>query len=237
MRSGTASSSARSCDTRRTVPGNASSAASSASRLSRSRWFVGSSRTRKFAPEATRSASARRRRSPPDSAVTARSCVSQPEKRKRPSRFWACGREGWWRRPPCPAPSRDPGAPARVGRSTRGSRRGRAAPRLRRAHARRGALRGASSCRCRSGRRARPFRHARSRSPCLRAGACRRLQARFPLLRGRPVPERGGERKSNPSVRRLRVSDSCSPAARARSFSRRPICVSFAWACFAFDFL
>ena len=56
------------------MPGNASSAASSASRLSRSRWFVGSSRTRKFAPEATTSASARRRRSPPESAVTGFSC-------------------------------------------------------------------------------------------------------------------------------------------------------------------
>ena len=50
VRSATASSSARSCDTSSTVPGNASSAASSASRLSRSRWFVGSSSTRKFAP-------------------------------------------------------------------------------------------------------------------------------------------------------------------------------------------
>ena len=53
IRSGTASSSARSCETSSTVPGNASSAASSASRDSTSRWFVGSSRTRKFAPDAT----------------------------------------------------------------------------------------------------------------------------------------------------------------------------------------
>ena len=68
VRSATASSSARSWETSRTVPGNASSAASSASRLSRSRWFVGSSSRRKFAPEATTSASASRRRSPPESA-------------------------------------------------------------------------------------------------------------------------------------------------------------------------
>src|SRR4051812_28330836 len=77
----TASSRARSCETSRTVPGKASSAPSSASRLSRSRWFVGSSRTRKFAPEATASASASRRRSPPESTVTAFSWASQPEKR------------------------------------------------------------------------------------------------------------------------------------------------------------
>src|SRR2546428_489626 len=48
------SSSARSCETSSTVPGNASSAPSSASRLSRSRWFVGSSSTRRFAPERER---------------------------------------------------------------------------------------------------------------------------------------------------------------------------------------
>ena len=84
--------SARSCETSRTVPGKASSAASSASRLSRSRWFVGSSRTRKFAPDATTSASARRRRSPPESTATAFCCSSQPEKRKRPRRFCASGR-------------------------------------------------------------------------------------------------------------------------------------------------
>src|SRR4051812_540673 len=77
----TASSRARSCETSSTVPGKASSAVSSASRLSRSRWFVGSSSTRKLAPEATASASARRRRSPPESTVTAFSWASQPEKR------------------------------------------------------------------------------------------------------------------------------------------------------------
>ena len=73
------------------MPGNASSAASSASRLSRSRWLVGSSRTRKFAPDATTSASASRRRSPPESATTGLSWSSQPEKRKRPSSACACG--------------------------------------------------------------------------------------------------------------------------------------------------
>ena len=55
-------------------PGNASSAASSASRLSRSRWLVGSSSTRKFAPEATIAARASRRRSPPESTETCFSC-------------------------------------------------------------------------------------------------------------------------------------------------------------------
>src|SRR5438445_774540 len=44
----TASSSARSWETSRTAPLNARSASSSASRLSMSRWFVGSSRIRTF---------------------------------------------------------------------------------------------------------------------------------------------------------------------------------------------
>ncbi len=42
--------------------------------------------------EATTRASARRRRSPPDSAATGFSCSSQPEKRNRPRRFCASGR-------------------------------------------------------------------------------------------------------------------------------------------------
>ena len=73
-------------------PGNASSAASSDSRDSRSRWFVGSSSTRRFAPEATTIASASRRRSPPDSTAAGFSCSSQPEKRNWPSSDWASGR-------------------------------------------------------------------------------------------------------------------------------------------------
>src|SRR5581483_10895484 len=91
-RPATASSSARSCDTSSTVPGNASSAASSDSRDSRSRWFVGSSSTRKFAPDATTIARASRRRSPPDSETTRFSCSSHPEKRKRQSSACASGR-------------------------------------------------------------------------------------------------------------------------------------------------
>ena len=74
------------------MPGNASSAASRASRLSRSRWFVGSSSTRKFAPDATVTASASRRRSPPESTATGFSTSSQPEKRNRPSSDIASGR-------------------------------------------------------------------------------------------------------------------------------------------------
>ena len=65
----TASSSARSWETSSSVPSNASSASSSASRLSMSRWFVGSSRIRTFAPHATRIASDSRRRSPPRQPV------------------------------------------------------------------------------------------------------------------------------------------------------------------------
>ena len=65
---------------------------SSASRLSRSERFVGSSRTRKFAPDATMQASSRRRCSPPESAEIGFSWASQPEKRNCPSSAWACGR-------------------------------------------------------------------------------------------------------------------------------------------------
>ena len=70
--------------TSRTVPGNAASAASSASRLSRSRWLVGSSRTSRFAPLATTSASASRRRSPPESARD-RLLVLLPAREEEPS--------------------------------------------------------------------------------------------------------------------------------------------------------
>ena len=45
----------------------------------------------RFAPDATTSASASRRRSPPESAETGRSCIFQPENRNRPRRFWASG--------------------------------------------------------------------------------------------------------------------------------------------------
>ena len=80
----TASSSARSWDTSSSAPSNARSASSSASRLSRSRWLVGSSRIRTFAPEATRIASESRRSSPPESTDTSFS-ASAPENRNRPS--------------------------------------------------------------------------------------------------------------------------------------------------------
>ncbi len=50
-------------------------------------------------------------------------------------------------------------------------------------------------------------------------------------------PLRGGSRKSKPSERRFFVSDATSCRAAERSFSSRAIWVSFACACFAFDFL
>ena len=80
----TASSSARSWDTSSSEPGNSPSASSSASRLSRSRWLVGSSRISTLAPDWTRIASDSRRRSPPDSPSSGFS-ASSPENRKRPS--------------------------------------------------------------------------------------------------------------------------------------------------------
>ena len=206
--------------------------------ISTSRWFVGSSSTRKFAPDATSSASASRRRSPPESAVTDRSCVSQPEKRKRPSSVCACGRgrpvaaavasstdplvgsssaccEKYPGTTPCPRSIRP--VVERMPAEDRGEQR-----RLARAV---------------RARRGRPSRRARSRSSRRRAAACRRRRARRPRPRARSGPLRGGSRKSKPSVRRFFVSDSISLRASARSFSSRAICVSFACACFAFDFL
>ena len=63
---------------------NAPSASSSASRDSRSRWFVGSSRISTLAPLLTRIASESRRRSPPESPASGFSACSPPN-RKRPS--------------------------------------------------------------------------------------------------------------------------------------------------------
>ena len=80
----TASSSARSWEISSSEPGNACSADSSASRLSRSRWLVGSSSTSTLAPECTRIASDSRRRSPPESPSSGFSAAS-PLNRKRPS--------------------------------------------------------------------------------------------------------------------------------------------------------
>ena len=193
IRSGTASRSARSWETMSTVPGNASSAASSASRLSRSRWFVGSSRTRKFAPEATSSASASRRRSPPESAVTERSCVSQPEKRKRPSSICACGLGS-----PVAAAVQSSTEPCvgqllRVLREVPGhdavteARR----PAVERVTVR-GSPRAAWSSRSRSGRRARPSRRARRRTSRPRAAPCRPPRGRRPRPRGRHARSAAG---------------------------------------------
>ena len=145
-------------------PGNASSAASSASRLSRSRWFVGSSSTRKFAPDATTSASASRRRSPPESSDDLL-LVRRPSPRR-----------GSARAAPAPAARCSPvapiahsstraalvAAPPRAGRSRRARRRGRSGP-CRVGPCRR-APRAASSCPSRSGRRARRARRARARA-------------------------------------------------------------------------
>ena len=110
----TASSSARSCETSSSAPSKDSSASSSASRLSMSRWFVGSSRMRTLAPEATRIASDSRRRSPPLSPSSG-FWPSSPLKRKRPSSARAfCGVRPVWivaasatvrARPPGPVPS------------------------------------------------------------------------------------------------------------------------------------
>ena len=90
VREPTASSSARSWEISSTAPWKPWSAASSASRDSRSRWLVGSSRIRTLAPECTRIASDSRRRSPPDRPSTGFSAAS-PENRNWPSSARAFG--------------------------------------------------------------------------------------------------------------------------------------------------
>ena len=79
----TASSRARSWETRITAPSKAESASSSASRLSMSRWLVGSSRISTLAPEATRIASESRRCSPPEMSLE---LTSRRRRRRRGSR-------------------------------------------------------------------------------------------------------------------------------------------------------
>ena len=124
----TASSSARSCETSRIAPGNARRASSSASRLSMSRWLVGSSRISTFGGWAppTSTASDSRRRSPPDSPASGFS-ASSPENRKRPSSAralfgvrpvarWAASTHALLGR------ARQPRAPPRAGRGSRPSR-------------------------------------------------------------------------------------------------------------------
>ena len=215
IRSGTASSSARSWETSRIVPGKASSAASSASRDSTSRWFVGSSRMRKFDPDATSSASASRRRSPPESAVTERSCVSQPEKRKRPSSVLGA-RSGQTRRGSGRVEHR--AAARELERVLREVRRAR---RRARAGSSRAPADGPSRMAASSVVFPAPFGPtsptfsprsttivAPSRSSFSPADSWTSSASRTTR------PLRGGSRKSNPSVRRFFVSDSTSPAGR-----------------------
>ncbi len=76
-----------------TSPGTPSDAASSASRLSRSRWLVGSSRTSTLAPEWTRIASDSRRRSPPDSPSSGFSRVLAGEQEAAQQRARLAGRQ------------------------------------------------------------------------------------------------------------------------------------------------
>ena len=206
--------------------------------LSTSRWFVGSSSTRKFAPDATSSASASRRRSPPESAVTGRSWVSQPEKRNRPSSVCACGRCSPSRPPWRRAPIRSSAARARAARSSRGRRRDRA-----------------GSCRARADA---PSRIASSsvvfpapfgptsptfspRSTTIVASSSSGLSPAESVTSSasRTIrPLRGGSRKSKPSVRALRRQRlELAGAPRSAPSRAGAICVSFACACFAFDFL
>ena len=239
VRSATASSSARSCETSSTVPGNASSAASSASRLSRSRWFVGSSSTRKFAPDATTTASASRRRSPPDSTddrllvlVPAREEeAAEQALRLRPR----AGRSSTARtRAPSRASSSSTSCCEKYAASTPWPSCTRPPPAA------------AAEHRLEQRRLARAVRPderdvlaALERERRVVAAA-----AASPTATSRPSasttvrPLRGGFRNSKPSVRCRRVRQRDLGRSRpARSFSSRPICVSFACACFAFVLL
>ena len=189
VRSATASSRARSWETSRIEPGNASSAASSASRLSRSRWFVGSSSTRKFAPEATID---RERQPPPLAAGQHRHLllllgVAREEELAEQVLRLRPGQPG----------HRDGAVEHRaalvelhlvlreVGRLDAVAEADRA--RVGRAIRRR-ASRAASSCPSRSGRRGRCARRARSRASRRRAAACRPPRAAALRSRRRSGP-------------------------------------------------
>ena len=144
-------------------------------------------------PRRRRCASASRRRSPPESTATGFSCASQPEKRKRPSRFCACGRE----RPVARLGAVEHGAAvgrARppAARSTPARRRGRAVRRSCAGSPVRAPSRAASSCRSRSARRARRARRARARTPTSVDAACLLAdrRARAPPPRARPAAAR-----------------------------------------------
>ena len=185
----------------------------------RSRWFVGSSSTRKFAPDATSNASASRRRSPPESAVTGVSCVSQPEKRKRAEERSA------------PVAAAKPVA-ATVASSTDplvGARASccekyagidavpEADPTVRERMPVEQRLRAASSCPSRSARRGRRARRARSPTSRRRASRLSPAESSTSSTSSTIRPLRGGSRKSKPSERRFFVSDSISLRASARS--------------------
>ena len=91
-------------------PGSSAAPSSSASRLSRSRWLVGSSRIRTLAPEWTRIASDSRWRSPPDSPSSGFSASSPlnrklPEQRPRVVGRQLRSRAGRPRAPCAPLPS------------------------------------------------------------------------------------------------------------------------------------
>ena len=94
-------------------PGSACSAASSASRLSRSRWLVGSSRISTFAPEWTRIASDSRRRSPPESPSSGFSAVLAAEQEAAEQRRAPCSASA--RSRAAPASSTVPGRPELLG--------------------------------------------------------------------------------------------------------------------------
>ena len=214
-------------------PGTPSSAASSASRDSRSRWFVGSSSTRKFAPDATAIASASR-------ALAAREhgdrlLVLVPAREEEPA-------EQGLRLGPL-----QPGAAHRrvehraalvelrlVLREVRAA----STPWPRRTlPARRCAL---AEDRLEQRRLARAVRaderdvlaaldrKRRSR----RAVACRPPRSERPSTTTTSRPDRGGFRNSNPSVRRLSLV-----RRTERTASSFLICFSFDCACFAFDAL
>ena len=180
-----------------------------------------------------RAAAARRPRAP----RTGFSCVSQPEKRNRPSRFWASGRRSpvidWTHSSTEPRSSSSASCCEKYAGTTPWP--SRTCPR--RLAAGRAASPAASSSRSRSARPARRARRARPRASRRRADACRPPRATGPRPRRPSSRCAAGSGTRSRAASTRRVSSASSSEATAFSFFSRPMWVSFACACFAFDFL
>jgi hypothetical protein len=206
---------------------------SSSSIASRSRWFVGSSRTRRFDASAPRSASvarvplARRERARGRVDLRRRPSAELREQRARVL----------WRKPVAPERSESAASRSRARRPARDRRCASTArrPVPARAAARRQSAAAASSCRCRSARRSRAGRRARARvepgpteksSRDAAPSSRRATSAAAPrLARGVELEPHGRHGLSSSSSARRRAPACCTFAKRverARRRRRRP---------------